>query len=437
MNKISLMIIFCCVSMAVFGQSLSVKKQPSGNGPILNMHITEAKATGNLNGLCDFDGAKSVPCSDRGDVHIHTSGNTITQYRYNGKTYPVDDGEMACYSCDQVKITGVIKAGGETFTVSKETGPMATGSYHLPFDIGTSVPSNSISLVSLTIEPVSHPDFESKLDNQAARKEQKKKDEQGKAKPEAEQKGQEEGTAEQEENEITTDSNTWSTDEDEDNTAAGNQAQRTLSPEEYRRKLLEETARKEAEINRKAETARSAVEATGSMVTAMIDEESNYELTLDVGIPDDLSILYYNLTFGKRSQNKLYTGFDFSLGYAEYSFYEEKDGNTERMDETAYGLSFGVPVGYRIPLTSGISTTEGSLLIGVNASASMYMGDVKMPMTFYVGPFVGIYIMHINFQFGYGSYYDLFGDSIANNALKGKQNGGNSAGFHMKVGFAW
>lgn len=226
----------------------------------------------------------------------------------------------------------------------------------------------------------------------------------------------------------------------EDKTPSGSQEFGTEPSieEKFRRDVLEESARREREINRKAEAAGKVVESTGNLVAGMLEQDANFELTFDFRFPEDLTIMTYDATFGYRSKDKLYAGFDISAGYAEFSTYDEVDGQIEKIDDSGYGFGFGVPIGYRILLDPQVKATEWSLILGLYGRGAFYSGTHTDANFFYLGGFVGIYFMHFTVQVGYGTYYNnLVGENIANMSLPGKQNGGTSDGFVIKFGFVW
>jgi len=474
--------LLCFASLTAMGQSLSVKKQLSGNGPVLNMQITDAKAVGNLGGLCDFGTSKSVPCSDRGDVQISTSGNTITQYRYNGKNYAV--GEIGtptwCSSCNQVKITAVIKVGSKNITVSETKGPISTGSYHLPFNIGASVPSNSISLVSVTIVPISHPDYEKKLDNLASQKEKNEKQDalQKQAQVQPQAANDPTGAQHKQANQSETDKGRATLTEQEKLAAKGYidqmQAKGQITTEQARLAkaeidkvpteeqsqqantgsngevaeakpvptwddLMRQQRAIDAEIDRKSEAVGGAVTATGNAIAASSDIDGIKGLVYKFMLPSDIDMSVNNVMYEIQSKGKLYYSWGFGAGGATYTAKNPttKTGHEDLDDieASSFGVTTEATLGYRIPFYKDMSASEGAFFFGLSGDYSLYFGDNITPSMFTLGYFAGVNLLHITLQFGGGTFYNDGGNVVNYKADSGY--GGKSGMFYLKAGFVW
>lgn len=180
-----LSVIFCCTTVTIFGQSVSIKSA-SGNGPFLSgLKIKNAKAVGNLREMGSML-RNPVPGSDEVDVSFYLSGK-ITQYRYNGKTYKTEypDCGIYCGDCSnhKVKVTATVKYGNKTITKS-DVKINAVGQHHFFIKLPNMVRSSAISLVSLVIEPVPYPGYEAQLGKLKKCEEEKEKKEKEKQKKE-------------------------------------------------------------------------------------------------------------------------------------------------------------------------------------------------------------------------------------------------------------
>jgi hypothetical protein len=174
-------VLLLITTVVALGQGLSVKSS-SGNGPVLRgLKITDAKAVGNIKALGTMTRTPTTG-SDEADVRFSLSGS-ITQYRYNGKTYKAKypDCRVFCGDCSQkkVKVTATIKYGNKTITKSGEVITL-TGLHHFIVRFPGTVKRNTVSLVKLVVEPVAYPRFEAqlaKLKDCKEKQEEKKKKE--------------------------------------------------------------------------------------------------------------------------------------------------------------------------------------------------------------------------------------------------------------------
>lgn len=176
LTKMVVFLLCFCGPYTAFGQSTTIKST-TGNGPILSgLKITNAEAVGNLR---EFGTMTSTPTtgSDRVDVRFSLSGK-ISEYRYNGKTYNTEylDCYIMCGDCKQekVKITATVKYGNKTITQSGVK-INAVGKLHLNIELPAIVKRNTISLVSLVVEPVAYPQYEAQLDKLKKCEEEKEK----------------------------------------------------------------------------------------------------------------------------------------------------------------------------------------------------------------------------------------------------------------------
>lgn len=177
LTKMVVFLLCFCGPYTAFGQSTTIKST-TGNGPILSgLKITNAEAVGNLR---EFGTMTSTPTtgSDRVDVRFSLSGK-ISEYRYNGKTYNTEylDCYIMCGDCKQekVKITATVKYGNKTITQSGVK-INAVGKLHLNIELPAIVKRNTISLVSLVVEPVAYPQYEAQLAKLKKCEEEKEKE---------------------------------------------------------------------------------------------------------------------------------------------------------------------------------------------------------------------------------------------------------------------
>ena len=172
MKKIILITFLLANLSFAFGQNLSVETTPQGNGFILDgVSIDFRKAALDATG-------REVQFRNDG---IYTNyafvnynfkgGRNVTKYRYNGKTYTAGyDPNKECNFLPispivPVEVTISIRVNGKTYskTVENSTGGGIVKpweSFKLDDFVKVDNKSNAVSLVSITVRPLPHIDFE-------------------------------------------------------------------------------------------------------------------------------------------------------------------------------------------------------------------------------------------------------------------------------------
>ena len=156
--KICVLFLFSVVSF--FGQEVSVKNTPTGNGPFLDaVTIKGAMLTGWM--------AEPLGTMIKGDTEMYYRSKVgvdfqiygnITQYRYKGVTYR-DKSLPNLHIKKQmmVKATVKIKTGNTVLTQTEMVGMSSTPPASVLFQLDNFVKAKSVSILSIKIEPVDLP----------------------------------------------------------------------------------------------------------------------------------------------------------------------------------------------------------------------------------------------------------------------------------------
>lgn len=170
--KVLASLLFFLAGITAFGQQTSIKTMPTGNGPLLNgLKIDDVGIGGghfsNLQNLGIGSMTKAEIVSKKVVVAIRYSG-TITEYRYNGKTYKSSYSDGKCtvpsYHTTAVKATAKIQVGSQAHTISDNISQLLAESGNLILDLDKEVPVKDMKLLSVTLEPLPNAFYENELD---------------------------------------------------------------------------------------------------------------------------------------------------------------------------------------------------------------------------------------------------------------------------------
>lgn len=188
--KIFTALLFFFAGSVAFGQQTSIKTMPTGNGPLLNgLKIDDVGIGGghfsNLQNLGIGSMTKAEIVSKKVVVAIRYSG-TITEYRYNGKTYKSSYSDGKCtvpsYHTTAVKATAKVQVGSQAHTISGNISQLLAESGNLILNLDKEVPVKDMKLLSVTLEPAPNTFYEKELNsyltclNKAKENKEKKKE---------------------------------------------------------------------------------------------------------------------------------------------------------------------------------------------------------------------------------------------------------------------
>src|SRR5690606_18364740 len=185
-----------------FGQNLSVETTPQGHGFILDgVSIDFRKAALDATGRGVQFRNDGIYTNYAFVNYNFKGGRNVTKYRYNGKTYTAGyDPNKECNFLPispivPVEVTISIRVNGKTYskTVENSTGGGIVKpweSFKLDDFVKVDNKSNAVSLVSITVRPLPHIDFEKGIERGEECKERKEKEKKAKEIAEKEAKGQ-------------------------------------------------------------------------------------------------------------------------------------------------------------------------------------------------------------------------------------------------------